>query len=104
MPFTLLPCEPYISSAASLRGSDYEVLTFAGECFQGGASANRVDEIQEDAGLDLVSHSWFQGLKGYVSYRSSDHSQFLCLVVPRSRSLGAVSELFKGSEEAFKRL
>lgn len=40
-----------------------------------------MDEIQEDAGLELVSHSWIQGLEGYVTYRSSDHSQFLCLVV-----------------------
>ncbi|CAK9017820.1 unnamed protein product [Durusdinium trenchii] len=62
--------------------SESHCLTFAGEFFQsGGWVGPRVEVIEEDAGLDLQSHSWTSGLSGYVTYRNDDHSKFLCLVV-----------------------
>lgn len=58
-------------------------LSLAGEFFHGGGWVGpRIEEIEEDAGLELESHAWtLAGLSGYVTYRNEDHSKFLCLLV-----------------------
>lgn len=62
--------------------SEFGRLSLAGEFFHGGGwVGKRIEEIEEDAGLELESHAWTHGLSGYVTYRNEDHTKFLCLLV-----------------------